>query len=470
MIRPYVVLVEDEYQQAEMTREVLEKAGFEVLHFDSIAPARTYLSDSTELIDLFVLDRRLPVKTGQLATDEMGDDILEQIREEYNDARIIVFTGNATIPHVQKVMQGGGQLPCRKGHRPIDRVTALQKGQFIEFKEEVERFRALLQSLEDIEVVIPNDAGGSGAVDKRSLRRLAFEYEGVSLSAHLMVGGLTDAPVWRCEIHRAEGHVATVIAKRVKSLAVSGGLPEVLPRVATTAKMATVSGLMQGCHLNVLQLAGESPYALMDELVLRPSDAVDLARPVWEALSKVGAQQKTLALADLCSPLIAWEQLSRVLQNYGLSVPPGSLTASTRIGLRHCDLHPGNILIDDDSAVLIDFDSEEFAAGVLDPITMMISTLVHPGSPIRGSGWPNRLEIEQYYGTRDFGVGHACEAWFGGVYNWVQECQSSEREFWAVTLAYAARQLGYQDVRDDPATVDRVVALASRAVRALSNS
>lgn len=469
MTNPIAILVEDDPEQSEVSQGVLEAAGYTVHSFNAIAPAQGYIRESTDLIDLFVLDRRLPVNAGEPATDEFGDELLNEVRSGHPDARLIVFTGFATIRHVQESLQGGGQLPAQDG-QPLDRVTVLEKDQSLEFKEQVEQFRQLLQVLDDIEIITPSSNDPLNALDKRVLRRLAFDYRAVSVSVSSLAGGLTGASVWRCQINRAEGRIATVVAKRVKSPGSPGGLPELLPRANTTATVRTLSGLMAGGHLNVLQLAGESPFALMDVIAEQPTRAVELAKPVWDALHGVSAQRTTLTVAELCEPLIAWERLRELLGAHGIQVPAGSLAVTTQVGPRHGDLHPGNILIDNGQAVLIDFDSETFAAGALDPITMLISTLVHPDSPICGAAWPDPSHIASAFATREFGQGHPCEAWFGGVRDWIDECQTSQREYWALVLAYAGRQLGYSDVIGNRETLDRILAIAGRASEALGSS
>jgi len=469
MANPVAVLVEDDPQQAEVSRGVLEAAGYVVSFFDSIVPAQDHIRNSTDLIDLFVLDRRLPMTDGEPPADEFGDEFLREVRSTHPDARLIVFTGFATVRHLQESLQGGGQLPSQ-GTDAIDRVTVLEKDQSLEFKEQVEQYRALLQSLDDIEVIAMPGTDPLSILEKRVLRRLAFGYQAVSITVLALGGGLTGASVWRCEINRSEGRTATVVAKLVRSPGSPGGLAEQLPRVNTAATVRNMSGLMAGRHLNVLQLAGVSPRALMDIIADHPARAVELAKPVLNALHGISAHQSTLTVGELCESLIAWDRLTELLSEYGISAPARTLSVTAQIGPRHGDLHPGNILIDNDQAVLIDFDSEAFAAGALDPITLLISTLVHPDSPIRGAAWPSATEISSSFGTPQFGQGHPCEAWFSGVQGWVDECRSSSREYWALVLAYAARQLQYQDVLADQQTVDRVVALAARAAETLRNT
>lgn len=469
MTNPIAVLVEDDPEQAEVSVGVLEAAGFNVHSFNSIAPARGYISDSTDLIDLFVLDRRLPVNSGESATEEFGDELLKEVRSTHPDARLIVFTGYATVRHLQESLQGSGQLPAQDG-QPLDRVKVLEKDQSLEFKLEVEQFRELLQDLEDIEIITSPGTAPLSAIDKRVLRRLAFEYRAVSVSVAPLDGGLTGASVWRCQINRSEGRIATVVAKRVKVHGSPGGLAELLPRANTTATVSTISGLMAGKYLNVFQLAGDSPFPLMDVIAEQPDKAVELAKPVWDALRAVTAQRLTTTVAEMCQPLISWDLLTERLRAYEVQAPAPSLSVTTRIGPRHGDLHPGNVLIDNGQAVLIDFDSETFAAGALDPITMLLSTLVHPDSPICGAAWPDASYIGSTFGTPDFGRGHPCESWFRSVQEWIVECHTSPREYWAVVLAYAGRQLSYPDVLQNQEIIDRLVALARRASEELAST
>ncbi|OBK22998.1 response regulator [Mycobacterium asiaticum] len=469
MVNPIAVLVEDDVQQLEVSKGILEAARFEVRVFDAIAPILDFIATSTELIDLFVLDRRLPVNLGEPATDELGDELLREIRNRYPDSRLIVFTGYADIRLVQNALRGGGQLPAQAG-QPIDRITVLEKSQSLEFKQYVQEFRNLLQSLDNIEIKTPGTNDALSYVDQRALRRLAFGYHAVSVTAVSLGGGLTGASVWKCELTRQEGHVATIVAKKVKKTPIRGGLPDLLPRTSTSSNLATLSGLTGGSHINVLQVAGDDPYPLMSVIFEDPSLAVDLVRPLWTALSGITQQQRALTIAEVGASLIDWATVSSRLDSYDIEVPAGSLIATARIGVRHGDFHPGNVLIDNGQAVLIDFDSNTFACGALDPVTMLISTLVHPDSPIRGPLWPDGDEIAACLGALEFGRGHACEAWFRGVYQWLQECRTSDREVWSTVLAYAARQLGYPDVLGDRGVVERVVAIAKRAANALASS
>ncbi|MBO0985272.1 phosphotransferase [Rathayibacter sp. SD072] len=468
MTNPVAVLVEDDAQQAEFSSGIVEAAGFQTSVFNSIAEVRSFLRDSSVAIDLFVLDRRLPVNFGETATDEFGDELLEEVRTSFPDACIVVFTGFATIRHVQESVRGSGQLPELAG-LALDRITVLEKDQSLEFRGHLRSYRHLIQELDNIEVMLPDGVMLNDRV-RRVLRRLAFDYKAVSIDVTPLGGGLSGAGVWRCDLMREEGQVATVIAKQVKKQVPPGGLSDLLPRVNSTATVRTLSGMMSGAYLNVLQVAGRSTFSVMEILRSRPDDAVSLLRPLWDALGEIAEQRRVLTIAELCESLISWEELTELLSRQGVAVPAGTLTASARIGARHGDLHPCNVLIDGTNAVLIDFDSAVFASGSLDPVTMLISTLVHPDSPIRGVAWPSVDEIVESFGSADFGRGSAVEGWFAGLFVWTEQRRTSVREFWSLVLAYSGRQLRYGDVLSDEEVLMRVLALVRRASDELCNS
>ena len=464
MAKHIAVLVEDDPEQVVVSLKVLQDEGFEVRVFDAAGPALDYMQRPPELVDLFVLDRRLPVQFGQPASDELGDELLGQIRRQFHHARIIVFTGFASIQQVQEAARGSGQLPSHLGES-IDRVSVLQKSQSLEFRSQVRLLSSLLQSIDDIEIM--SFGGGSLSMrpgHRRMLRRLAYHYGAVSLTVRSLGGGLTGAAVWLCEREGPQGSLGPVVVKQTRpDREPKAVLTELLPRTCVATRIDTVTGLMFGESLAVFQVAGASPVSLMELIATHPDRAVEVARPIGTALRAVPAQRRMLSLAELCAPIVDWSKLTDLLEQHHIAVPPDSLTVSAHVAVRHCDLHLGNLLEVDGQGVLIDFDDAAYAAGGIDPVTLLLSTLAHKDSPIRGAGWPDVTRIEADFGTREFGAGHPCAAWFRDMHDWIMQSCAGERERWGLILAYAGKQLKYSDVSGEPEVLTRVVAVARRA-------
>ena len=469
MTEHLAVLVEDDPEQADISAAVLESAGFRVIVHRFLEDALAYLESTEEYIDLFVLDRRLPMREQETATDEFGDALFSQVRKQFPDARVIVFTGYASVELLQDAMQGSGQFPIRTSN-PIDRITVLTKDQSLEFRTHVQTFRALLQELDDIE--LQNDRNGNpiGVLDQRALRRVAYEYEAVSLTPTCLAGGLTGATVWRCELHTPAGRAANVVVKTVDKLPRLGGLQDLLPLQNAATTRATISGLVAGKSISILQLAGDTVHPLSDLLATEVPRACILLEQVIGALNNVSERHETLRLDALVAPVIGWQRLSELLQAHSVAVPAPSNRASTNIGMRHGDLHASNVMVDGQAAVLIDFDNSGFGSGLIDPVTLLISSLVHPDSPIRGSEWPPVVEISNTFGTPEFGRSHGSSQWFAAIQNWIDAKKRSDREFWGIVLAYSTRQLKYEDVMDDEEVLSRVLAIANRASAVLRAS
>lgn len=462
MPRPIAVLVEDNAEQSEFSRSILESVGYTVHTFFAASPALDAIGGVRFFADLFVLDRRLPVNEGEPDTDEVGDDLLAEVKSRFPDARIIVFTGFATINQLQVAMSNNGQIPTGDGGT-IDRVSVFKKDQSIEFREAVAKHADVLRRLNDIEVAsdIPSVQIDSGA--GRLIKRVALAYNATSVTARRLSGGLSSSSVWSCELRDAHSVVARVVVKDVKKPDQLAGLASLLPASMALSTLATLSGLINGRYVNVMRAAGAGSISLFELLGQDPSQASAIIAPIARALSEVPVSSTTKRLDEVIANFISYDEMAVVLDGIGVPAPSPSMQISVQQGWRHGDLHPGNVLIIDEGAALIDFDSECVAGGCVDLIALELSTLVHPESPIRGQLWPGEEEIRASLGTANFGASHGCAVWFAGLNVLFELVGASHREVWATRLAYAARQLRYDDVRADVQVTSRVIAIIARA-------
>jgi hypothetical protein len=173
--------------------------------------------------------------------------------------------------------------------------------------------------------------------------------------------------------------------------------------------------------------------------------------------------QTSLFLADIVSQVEPWSDVTERLERFGIPAPSGDLWVTTSSVMTHGDLHAGNVLICDDSPVLIDSDGNRFAAALVDPVTMMMSILVHPFSKLASDTWPSVEDIQRDFGSHAFGVDSPAPAWFDSLQRWIDSRSSSPREFWGVALAYVGRQLQFEDVLANEVTLSRVVAMGQKA-------
>lgn len=459
------MLVEDEEGAADVARRLLESSGFEVTHFPDAGSALDFLDSMDQAVDLYVLDRKLPVLAGGTPVDEVGDHLLLQVRTSQPDARILVFTGRSDDDHFQSSHSGGGEIVA--GRHRVDRINVVKKDQPLQFRDRVDEYRMLLTTLDNIEVVV-DGAPPALESDRRALQRLAIQYDAVAVIAKTLNGGLTGVPVWLCDLRGTEGPVAHVVAKLVPPNDTPGGLPALLPRKNAVSITGALRCLIDGRQINVLQVASSDPVALA-ELQFEPQVA-DVVAELAGALNDVPDEPRVVMLEDLIAPLIDYEVLFDRAAELGLLIPDRRMAVSTRIGYRHCDLHPSNVLVDGGDPVLIDFDSNRPAAALIDPVSLLIGSLAHPESLLGGERWPTVEEIDRTFGGPKFGAEHSAEVWFSSLWTWMTSNSSGPREFWALALAASMRQLAYEDVTSDPEKRDRLVAIAAKSARELALS
>lgn len=464
---PRAILVDDDPQQVVEASSAIADAGYAISVYNDMESVLARLAEPIELIDLFVLDRKLPMRAGETAADELGDQLFQVVRDRYPDSRVIVFSGYTDFDHLQSLMEGAGPLIEAPGAR-IDRVSVLRKSQFDRFETHLVELRQLLQRIEDVDIT--HTSSQLTPLARRIVRRVGLHYSATTASVRELSGGLTDAGVWECSLSGPSGEIAHVVVKQAKNRPSAGGLQDLLPGAFIAPRMDVVSGLMSGYTALVLQLAGDSPVSVMHLIGEDPSVAGSGLEPL---ISAMDARWSTVAatsirLDDLVTPLISWGELVERLVAHGVPVPAASLWITTRFTMSHGDLHPANILMCSGSPRVIDSDGSRLGPGLLDPITLQLSTLTHPASPILGAAWLSVEHIERSLGDPDFGSESRAASWFGVVGQWVVGRKSSDREYWGLALAWAARQLEYDNVVDDPPTLSKVLTVARRASLALA--
>lgn len=468
MSKPRALLVEDEPSSAQKTAEALQSAGFDVLCYADAASAIEHDASINEFVDLLVLDRRVPRLHGEAPYDSVGDELLTAMLQKHTDLVAIVFSGHTGFEHLQFATAERGVIAMQNNQSSkysFDRVRLFEKGQSLEFDDYVARVHGVLSQLDDIELIC-EDAELSPH-DKRLLRRLAFEFEGESISARRLAGGLTDAPVWLCSINGHNAPTARVVAKRQKKPGQPGGFQTVCPAQLTAGTIYVVSGFCGGFRLAVQQLVGDDPEPLLDLLGGDPDRAGVIVTALKEGLEGMpSGQQVSLQIADIASPFGEWARFRELGLDFGVVVPPGTKIATTIRSPQHGDLHPANVLVANERPIVIDFDSQTAGSELIDVVALLLGPIFHRESPLRQGSWPTKEQCHDFMGT-SFLDGCTAVAYFSVVIDWLRHRQKSPRELAALILAFSMRQLQYDDVLECPQVRDRAVALATWATAQL---
>lgn len=467
MTNPRAVLVDDDPQQLAEASSTIIDAGFELTSFESVEDALDFIENTEELIDLFVLDRKLPMRVGEKAVDELGDELFRIVTTSHPDSRVIVFSGYTDFDHAQESMEGSG-LVFQDEEVRVDRVSVLRKSQFNKFERFIRDLREIIARFDLIELTV------SGTIDlrqKRVLRRIAYHYGATAISAAPLAGGLTGAAVWRCDIAGPTGFIAVIVAKVGESVPAAGGLQDLLPKDCIARRVEIIRGLMGGSIISILQLAGSSTKSLMSLIGSDDFKAAGIIKSLRESLD--GLEQsapRTVPLRDIVGQFLDWNDFDRELVSIGVTTPSPELWVTTSTVMSHTDLHAANILVCDDLPVIIDSDENEFSSSLRDPAVLLMSSWVHPDSPFLGSEWPSEEDISERFGDSAFARGSLSPAWCASVLSWMDDRSASAREYWSVILAYGARQLRFDNVRSKPELKAKVSALVTLAQRRLEET
>lgn len=468
MPNPVAILVEDEPTSAAKSKAALEALGFDVVTFADAITARAGIAASDQVVDLLVLDRRLPIQTGEPASDDVGDELLDWALEQLSDLVIVVFSGHTDFLHAQRATQRRGSISISNGTVTLDRVSVFEKGQSLEFDTYVREVRDRLTEIEDIQLHF--DGGDLTKVSARLLRRIAHELSGITIHARELEGGLTGSPVWLCDVHNDAGPVARVVAKRQVKRPVAGGFQTLLPPVLCASSTGVVTGFCSGYYVSVQQVVGGEPESLLQLVARDPALANQLLEELTQALSDLPSAASTnIRVDEVTEAIYAWDAIVERGEVEGVSVPPGSKVATTVRSAQHGDLHPGNVLAADGRPILIDFDSQTFTSELVDAVALAFGPIFHAASPLRESAWPTPEQCSAPF-DREFLDECPSRDYFETAINWISTRSKSERELFAVVLAYSARQLKYDDVRDNHMVKARAIALMRWAAEHLRDS
>src|SRR5450631_3216637 len=470
MTRFHSVLVEDEPTAATETRAALEAAGFSVALFTDASSALSGTSVEPGPIDLLVLDRRLPLRHGNPASDGVGDDLLDALLQQQPDLVVIVFSGHTDLSHAQFAMAKRGIVSLRQNDIQFDRVTAFEKGQSLEFDTHLQEIHACLSQMEDIQLEVAIDSEPLEPLTKRLLRRVGFEFEGTSVKARPLAGGLTGSPVWLCDIEGTTGPVARAVVKRQTIRPRQGGFQSLLPAPLTAGTVSIINGFCGGFYVSVQQVAGAEPVPLLDLLASDPTAAAQLLRSLLVGLSEIKlGQSVNRPIAAIASSFGEWDTMQARAAEHGIEVPPGSRIATTVVAPQHGDLHPGNVLAVGETPVVIDFDSQTDGSELLDAVALLLGPLFHRDSPLRNGAWPSEEQCGDILGET-FLDGCPATEYYAEAIDWLIKRKRSDRELYAVLLAYVVRQLKYDDVLEDVQAMGRAIAIARWATENLSNT
>lgn len=458
MPEPLAVVIEDDPESAAETKSVLEQAGFSVVVRYSATDALAHGSDLRA--DLFVVDRNLPAEHGSEPSNDVGDRLLNDLVARFSDAVFVLFTGNTDREHHVFATTERGRISAGSTDHVFDRVRSFKKSEALEFDDYIARVSQTISWIDDVSVTGPGTSADE--TNTRLLRRVARHFGGISVSARALSGGLSKAPVWMCEVTNGVSVVARVVAKKTDRPLPVGGFHATIPAHVGVG-VTSITGFLGGGFASAQQIAGASPESLLDLLADRPDVAAETVSKLVAAIDGGSrGNEQYLPISTVVSPVRDWDRLVSEAELLGLSLPSGTRVAPTTTVAVHADLHPGNVLVETAAPLVIDFDSECQGSPLVDAMSLLLGSIVHPASPLRDAEWPRPAQFADPLGP-DFLNECPATDYFKALQDWCISCATSTRESAALLLAYAVRHLSYPDNNEHERTRTRLMTLAEHA-------
>jgi CheY-like chemotaxis protein len=423
-----------------------------------------------ESFDLALIDLSLPRESNGVPYVEIGVELFRLIESTYAGTPVVIFTGqegDRTTDDLRDMVSrrirffGGADRPFLSVKR----------------KDRIERLLSMIDEFERDEIVaetvtlsdLDNRAlGASCSVeDRRLLRSLCVYRSGARGRVKRLSGGMSGSAVYRVDVISSSG--ATMqrsvgklgIGKSIErehynyeSLVsrLQRGYPAIVgcDLVAGGARRAIFYNLAEGVDSNFFALLHDAREVIE---VLRARLAIwhgqrSLARETVEAIVAEIAGAKGVELARS----LGLPDLNEVFE----------LEIEIVRSVQHGDLHGANILCNADGSdvCLIDFGDVRETIALLDAVSVELSPLFHPEGV--GDDLRNCLKQNAAAWFNDADISRACpgSTWLSQVRPWIRQVALSHVDYAVTVLAYAIRQLKYEDTDKDLA-----VALINAAVQ-----
>jgi hypothetical protein len=309
------------------------------------------------------------------------------------------------------------------------------------------------------------------SMTRRVIDIFARRQNGVIIHACALGDGLSDASVFRLEIKAESGATtASVVGKVANVDAVRDELARYSRHVAAALNPGTYASLsdevlvgadgLGGAFYSLVDPNARSLFEIASEDPERAATAVDrLAEKLgpW----RQGAPQKRVSVGDIRRDTLPDELLDSLGMELAFdreAVESGDVFVKESV--IHGDLHGQNVLVDGQAEpILIDYAEVRRGAAALDPVTLELSAMLHPKSPLKGL-WEG-AEPALWMKSSDFFAQSPYRPFFLSLRKWAHDVAASDGEVCAAAYAYCIRQLKYDDVDKDLAAQLAAAAAAS---------
>lgn len=457
-----LLLVEDQPEHVALLQGELEDAGV-VAEIDVAASrgAAERMLAQEGRYDVIVCDLRIPTEDGELDSDvEHGLGAFGHARRVSPGTPIIVLSAHSNNDVSEMLLDQGDRQDPFGSTSTFPMVDFVQKHKLEKCAKKLAAAAKAVAELKTIEVSEGANPINLSADDRRLIKVFARRRGGAVAKVSSLKAGFSGARVYRVRVEDSQGGFrSSVLAKLTGLRWIADEEDRYLQHVASALPHGSFTLLADkvvvGAHAEgglFYTLLEDYDRNLFDVLEADPSEAAAVVYDLSQRLSRwrQGAVASATTVGDVRRSLLP-DSTIQELEAYTDRADHWDAVEQTPIQTRTCsehrDLHGENVLINaKGEAVLIDFGSAGAGCASLDPVTLELSSFLHPESPAP----PAWLDVAAARAWPDLGAytgGQERAAFASACRTWASDSAAGYNEVCAIAYSYAFRQLQYRNDR-----------------------
>ena len=413
-------------------------------------------------LDLVILDLKIPTVSGALDGDpQHGHAVFNRVRTVAPGTSIFVLTGSPAEDFLAElVLKNHHQIDIWSEGRKSETILFLRKLEIVRCLEFLTPIAQAIERLSDVE--LEGDGLNLSLAEDRLIRIFARKFKGVRCVATELRGGLSGARVIRLSVTDHQGVLVHDAVAKLSTLAdirrEGERYDSYVKRLAPAATPRKLASLEYGAHKLAgifFGLAEEADESAFDIASKSPEKAKITIRKVEAAMARwiAGVPQTRTTIREIRQRLLNDQSLDQVRDIFGLDWVQDfeNRGIQARLGCSHGDLHGKNIFVSPAGTELIDYDDVGEGPASLDPVTLELSLLFHPGGPGRTSAWPSATQAKAWGNLEVYLQGCPFLDFVRECRAWALRAAAGKREVAASAYSYLVRQLKYEDTDKDRA-------------------
>lgn len=400
-----------------------------------------------ENYDLIILDLAIPSKSGLMDQDpQYGLQCFYRIKENAFGTPVIILTGSTAEDFIDQLLVS--QDIVNIWGEELSLIRFSKKYNILDGLKIINSYKQKWLNLNDIE--INNIDFDLNWFNKRLFKIFVLKKGGVRCTVEVVGGGLSEAEVYKMIVYNSQGNIIfNIICKIANSEIIdqeTNNYNNYICRLPNNASARLIDTIKVGAKNKVgvfYSLAqGFNDHFFSEKILSNSTNIFNCLKTLYDGWE---VSEKRIKIGDIRRLVLSDENLEIIKQNYDLNWVSSFEETNVQVnwGCCHGDLHGLNILVKDETAILIDYGDVKEAPACLDPITLELSLLFHPKGPLLVGNKISKAMIDSFLGENLQIDDDYCLDYINECRKWISDKSVGKKEVLSMRYAYLIRQLKY---------------------------